>query len=262
MFLNEWDMWTKKSVYAKTVLVGLTCLGLIISFQNCGQTQRIYYPNLTGLTPGTQCYAHSVEMDADSLCIKINQFDQKMCWQGSNYTYGLDFEGQLKMILNHFYICQFENTGSISQVQSFTVNNNNSFFSTPVSLSQVIDIPFQVSINEATIDSVTNIPRLLSFASVQPIQEGNYCLNTNTSLHRVNLDEDDGNILLSNDPQISCGVLDGNTLNCVYQAKADRQGCIFRLTLWSYDSDYRIAPSGADIQIQMTIPIQQQRNPF
>ena len=252
-------MWTKKSVYAKTVLFGLICFGLIISFQNCGRTQRNPYGNFPGrgmLTPGTQCYAHSVEMDADSLCIRINQFAQRMCWTGSNYTYGLDFEGQLEMILNHFYICQFENTGSTSRIESFTVNNNNNFLSTPVSLSQVIDIPFRVSVNEAAVDSVANNLRLLSFASVQPLQEGSYCSGVSSSLHRVNIDEDEGNILLSNDPQISCGPFNGNTLDCTYQAKADRQGCVFILTLWSYDSEYRIAPSGSRIQIQMTVPLQ------
>lgn len=235
----------KKNSYRKIALIGSIGIALVVFFQNCGKTGgpgQSFNPN------NPACSIHNVDMDESQLCFRINEFEGRLCWNGSNYAGPYDSTGQLDTILRNMHGCRFAETGSTARVESFTVNQTGSnYHTTSAPLSHAIEVPINLSVNADAVDEYFNYPRLLSFASVIGTD---YCTYRNSKLHRVTLDES-GSVQLSDDPDVACGELEDQQLSCVYKAMAQQQGCTFHLTLWSYDESYRIAPSGTSIHIQM-----------
>lgn len=233
------------SLYGRIFFGLVICLACITFFQNCGSKRN---GPRTGNNYIGACRIHDVEMTETSLCVRINQFSSKVCW-GETFNVHLNPPDQINPFLNNLGQCNFTEMGATSQIQSFTVaNQNTQFYATTVYPSSPQSIPFSVSVNQDAVDPSHNSLRLLSFASIDGIDS---CWKRTPKLHRLRWN-DDGEPFLSDDLRVECALVSDNALSCTY--RADQPGCVFSLTLWSYDDQYRISTQKQTIQIQMIAP--------
>ena len=176
-----------------------------------------------------------------SLCIGIEDCPSQFCSAGSG--------GGIQVIIGHrdegigqlqcnrrlanlsLHSCSF-GVSRDAEIESFRVDRSDGH--STIRLKVAKGAVIEPEKENDTDDKNDRGLRIVSFYSLRCGYRNENSLLTSGSLHRARLNENRGNVILSDVGALICGTVEeGGYLECAYNIGT---GCLFTLTLWGYDS--------------------------
>ena len=226
---------------------------LIVAFQNCGKSGSDIVNNFQStLSQQRGTCTATLDFRDPSVCIEITGCDLPFCSTlGSSLQIQAQGNSPSDLQCNNalanlsLHGCTFGTNNADTRISNFAVDETLNTINLAVNEAtiEVIendDVDDEENPKEENVDEDTEIDvRLVSFYSLVCGSERKNSIDENGGLYKVNIDNS-GNVILSDSSQVfGCGTFDGTTLACSYNVNS---GCVFQLTLWSYDSQNRFSP--------------------